>query len=328
MPEHIPPPEPGPAPHSALAPTPTPDPGLFGPDSVTWHLHSDPMMWVAGIRALYLQALHPRAVRGVMENSDFRRDAWGRLMRTAGFVGTTTYGTTEVAEKAGARVRKIHTMLKATDPQTGERYGVDAPELLLWVHCAEIDSYLHVVRRSGIRLTDAQADRYVDEHRQSARLVGLDPDDVPASTAELAAYFAKVRPELAVGADARAVDDFLQCPPTHPLLVPARALLWRRVANLAYASLPPYAHALYGRAAPPPAAVTRRLVLTGTMLRRVPARVRWQLPPRHILRAMARLGPGSRPAPYGLRRRNAILDGPGRAQRSDGGDSGRWRTRG
>ncbi len=53
--------------------------------------------------------------------------------------------------EGGARVRKIHAMLGATDPDTGERYGVDEPPLLLWVHCAEIDSYLHVIRRSGIR---------------------------------------------------------------------------------------------------------------------------------------------------------------------------------
>jgi uncharacterized protein (DUF2236 family) len=272
--------------------------GLFGPSSVTWQMHGDPMMWVAGVRALYLQALHPRAVRGVMQNSDFRRDAWGRLMRTANFVGTTTYGTTEAAEKAGARVRKIHTLLQATDPDTGERYRIDEPELLLWVHCAEIDSYLHVLRRSGFPLTDAHADRYIDEHRVSARLVGLDPGDVPANQAELAAYFEKVLPQLAAGPEARDVDDFLSRPPIHPLLVPARALLWRRVARLAYAALPPYAHELYGRTAPAPSAVTRRLRVTGTVLRCVPARLRWQLPPKHILRAMARLGPGSRPAPY------------------------------
>ena len=220
------------------------DPGLFGPDSVTWQVHSDPVMWIAGVRALYLQALHPRAVRGVMQNSDFRRDAWGRLMRTASFVGTTTYGTTEAAEHAGARVRKIHRMLTATDPDTGERYGVDEPALLMWVHCAEIDSYLHIARRSGLRLTDAEADRYVAEHRVSARLVGLDTDSVPANRAELAEYFEKVRPDLAAGPEAREVDDFLLRPPTHPLLVPAREVLWRRVAYLAYASLPPYAHEL------------------------------------------------------------------------------------
>ncbi|CAL9352095.1 oxygenase MpaB family protein [Streptomyces sp. MPA0124] len=287
------------------------DPGLFGPDSVTWQAHGDPMMWVAGIRALYLQALHPRAVRGVMQNSDFRRDAWGRLMRTAGFVGTTTYGTTEAAERAGARVRKIHRMLGATDPDTGERYGVDEPALLLWVHCAEIGSYLHVLGRSGFPLTAAHADRYLAEHRHSARLVGLDPGSVPANRAELAAYFARVRPELAAGPEAHEVDDFLRRPPTHPLLVPARELLWRRVARLAYDSLPPYAHELYGRPAPPPATVTRRLRATGTVLRAIPARLRWQLPPRHILRAMDRLGPAARPAPYKIGRQAAILDPPG-----------------
>lgn len=290
------------------------DPGLFGPGSVTWQMHGDPMMWVAGVRALYLQALHPRAVRGVMQNSDFRKDAWGRLMRTADFVGTLTYDTTPAAEKYGARVRKIHRLLKATDPETGESYGVDEPGLLLWVHCAEVDSYLQVQRRSGFPLTGAQADRYVDEQRESARLVGLDPAGVPATTAALAAYFERVRPELAAGPEALDVDDFLRNPPVHALLTPARALLWRRVAALAYDSLPPYAHALYGRPAPPPEAVDRRLRATGTALRCIPARLRWCLPPGHIVKAMARLGPGSRPAPYKLRRQAAILDGPGRAQ--------------
>lgn len=291
------------------------DPGLFGPASVTWQLHGDPMMWVAGVRALYLQALHPLAVRGVMQNSDFREDAWGRLMRTAGFVGTLTYGTTEAAEKAGARVRKIHRHLKATDPATGRTYGVDEPELLLWVHCAEADSYLQVLRRSGYPLTGRQADQYIDEHRRAARLVGLDPDRVPATTAQLAAYFARVRPQLARTPEARDVDSFLRTPPVHPLLVPARALLWRRVATLAYQSLPPFAHELYGRPAPPPAAVDRRLRATGTVLRTVPARLRWRLPPGHIMNAMARLGPGSRPTPYTLKRQAAILDAPGRARR-------------
>ena len=178
------------------------DQGLFGPATVTWQLHADPMMWVAGVRALYLQALHPRAVRGVMQNSDFREDAWGRLRRTADFVGTVTYGTTAAAEKAGARVRKIHRLLKATDPVTGETYGIDEPGLLLWVHCAEIDSYLQVLRRSGLPLTGAQADRYIGEQRAGARLVGLGPDGVPADTAALAAYFEEVGPELAATPEA------------------------------------------------------------------------------------------------------------------------------
>ncbi|MFI2367810.1 oxygenase MpaB family protein [Streptomyces sp. NPDC018833] len=304
------------------------DPGLFGPDSVTWNIHCDPMMWIAGVRALYLQALHPRAVRGVMQNSDFRQDTWGRLMRTANFVGTITYGTTDAAEKAGARVRRIHSLLKASDPDTGDRYGVDEPELLLWVHCAEVGSYLDVARRSGLPLDDGHADRYLHEQREAARLVGLDRARVPAGTPELAAYFDRVRPELAAGPEAREVDDFLRRPPISPWLVPARALLWQLVARLAYDALPPFAHELYGRPAPAPDRVTHRLVATGSLLRCVPSRLRWRLPPGHMVNAMARLGPGSRPTPYKLRRQAAILDGPGRAQDSDGGDSTRWRKPG
>ncbi|WHM40175.1 oxygenase MpaB family protein [Streptomyces sp. BPTC-684] len=289
----------------------TPDPGYFGPRSVTWQMHGDPIMWVAGVRALYLQALHPRAVRGVVQNSDFRKDTWGRLLRTARFVATISYGTKDEAERAGARVRRIHGFLKADDPVTGERFRIDDPALLLWVHCAEVDSYLHVARRSGYPVSDAQADRYVDEQREAARLVGLDPAVVPASTAQLAAYFADVRPELAAGADARDVDEFLRRPPVPPLLAPARALLWRRVARLAYDALPPYAHELYGRPAPAPDEVTRRLAGAGRLLRLIPPTVRWQLPPKHILRAVARMGPGTRPSPYTLRRQAAILEGAG-----------------
>ncbi|MFJ6939660.1 oxygenase MpaB family protein [Streptomyces sp. NPDC101132] len=307
-------------------PDPAPDPGLYGPGSVTWQCHGDPVMWLAGVRALYLQALHPRAVRGVVANSDFRTDTWGRLYRTADFVGTLTYGTTPAAEDAGARVRRIHARLTATDPATGETFRIDDPELLLWVHCAQIDSFLHVLRRSGVRLTPAQADRYVDENRVNARLVGLDPADVPADTAQLAAYFEKVLPDLAAGPDARDVDAFLRRPPVHPLLAPARALVWRPLAALAYASLPPYAHRLYGRPAPAARTVTRRLRLTALLLRAVPARLRWQLPPGHILKAMARLGPATRPSPYTLRRAAAILDGPGRAQHDNGGGYTRWRS--
>ncbi|MFC0849945.1 oxygenase MpaB family protein [Streptomyces noboritoensis] len=288
-----------------------PDPGYFGPQSVTWQMHGDPIMWVAGVRALYLQALHPRAVRGVVQNSDFRKDTWGRLLRTARFVATISYGTKDEAERAGARVRRIHGFLKGDDPVTGERFRIDDPALLLWVHCAEVDSYLHVARRSGYPVSDAQADRYVVEQRAAARLIGLDPAGVPASTAQLAAYFADVRPELAAGADARDVDAFLRRPPVPRLLAPARALLWRRVARLAYDALPPYAHELYGRPAPGPDEVTRRLVRAGRLLRLIPATVRWQLPPKHILRAVARMGAGTRPSPYTLRRQAAILEAAG-----------------
>src|SRR5512139_2477278 len=91
------------------------DVGLFGPDSVTWRVHAEPILWIAGFRALLLQTLHPRALAGVLQNSRFREDPWGRLFRTAEFFGQTIFGTTETAEAAGLRVRRMHARMSATD---------------------------------------------------------------------------------------------------------------------------------------------------------------------------------------------------------------------
>ncbi|KRO45213.1 MAG: hypothetical protein ABR61_03900 [Actinobacteria bacterium BACL2 MAG-120813-bin23] len=49
--------------------------GFFSPDSITWRVHSDPSMFVGGIRALLQQALHPEAMAGVAAHSNFREDA-------------------------------------------------------------------------------------------------------------------------------------------------------------------------------------------------------------------------------------------------------------
>ena len=82
------------------------DPGLFGPDSVAWRVHADlPGMLIGGISALFLQALHPLAMAGVADHSDFAVDPLARLRRTAGFVGTTAYGTAAEAAEACATVR-------------------------------------------------------------------------------------------------------------------------------------------------------------------------------------------------------------------------------
>src|SRR5690606_11049679 len=65
---------------------PAGDIGLFGPDSVTWRIHADfPGMLAGGLSSLMLQALHPRALAGVYDHSNFRDDLVGRLRRTTAF---------------------------------------------------------------------------------------------------------------------------------------------------------------------------------------------------------------------------------------------------
>jgi uncharacterized protein (DUF2236 family) len=230
-----------------MDPDPTDDLGLFGPGSVTWRLHSEPILALAGLRSLFLQALHPLAIAGVIQNSGYRSDPWGRLLRTVQYVGTTVYGTTAQAQEAGRRVRARHARLSATHPGTGEPFRIDSPDLLLWVHVTEIESFLSTARRAGVALTAAEIDTYYTEQRRVAALVGLDPDSVPGTAADVAAYYRQVRPDLAMTRDAAEALVFLSAPPMpwRLGLTPAR-LAWFGVAATAIGLLPPWARRLYG----------------------------------------------------------------------------------
>ncbi|WP_440901502.1 oxygenase MpaB family protein [Actinosynnema sp.] len=265
------------------------DQGLLGPMTVTWQLHADPAMWVAGITSLHLQALHPRAVAGVVQNSDFRSDPLGRLVRTASFVGVTTYGTTDQAERAARRVRAVHRALRATD-EHGRAFPLDEPDLLLWVHCAEVSSFATVVRRAGYRLSPAQVDRYYREQRRAAELVGLRARDVPGSAGELAEYFAGVRPRLRRSADSELVREFLRRPPLPGPLRHALAVYEPLLGRLAYSLLPDWAIALHGRPAYPAERATRLLRGLRAAARFVPAPLRWSVPGGHVTRAIRRGG--------------------------------------
>ncbi len=204
-------------------------------------------MAVGGLRALLLQALHPLAMAGVAQNSDFRTDPWGRLQRTADYVGVTTYGTTAEAEKLSARIRRIHSHIRGVEPESGEPYRADDPELLRWIHCCEVGSFLTAYQRGGGPLSAEEADTYLGEQTLSAQLVGLDPEEVPATVAELDAYFAAMRPRLRVTAEAREAARFILLPPMPRLLAvgtPARPA-WAGLATLAFALLPPWARRMY-----------------------------------------------------------------------------------
>lgn len=248
------------------------DAGLFGPSSVSWQLHAEPAMWLAGIRSLYLQALHPRAVAGIVQNSDFRTDPLGRLVRTANFVGAATYCPRDEVSRHAARVRAVHRSLRGT--YEGRTFRLDEPELLLWVHCAEVSSFLTVVRRAGFPLTAAHADRYLDEQRASAALVGLDPTEVPGSVAEMRHYLQAMRPTLRRTEDTDQIYDFLHRPPVSGKLALGLTLYEPMVGHLAYSLLPRWAVRMYGRRAYPATVSTASMRALSETLRALQRTVR------------------------------------------------------
>lgn len=222
---------------------PAGDPGLFGPDSVTWRVHADfPSMLSGGLCALMLQVLHPLALAGVWDHSNFRDDLVGRLRRTTNFVAGTTYAATADAEALIARVARIHAGVHGVAAD-GRPYAADDPQLLTWVHVSEAFGFLQGFRRySHLALPAGAADRYYAEVRRIAERLGA--RDVPASEAEVAAYFERVRGDLAFDARSREVLAVLA---RIRLPVPAAAVSRDLFLGAGAALLPEWALAMLGR---------------------------------------------------------------------------------
>ncbi len=221
------------------------DCGLFGPGSVTWRVHSNPVMLVGGLRALLIQALHPLAMAGVTQYSDYRADPLRRLRGTSAYVHAVTFGDTPTAHEAAARVRRLHRRVRGVDRVTGREFSAMDPDTLLWVHCVEVHSFLASHRAYGGRLSEDEQNRYLAEQVAAAELMGIPTAMIPDSLSSYRDYFAGVLPMLCSSTDTAATIAFVRRPqlPGGRLapLEPAFRLLGHAATALVPRSLRPIA---------------------------------------------------------------------------------------
>lgn len=269
------------------------DPGLFGPASPVWRVHADfPSMMVGGISALLLQTLHPLAMAGVAQHSDYRRDPLGRLQRTGAFIATTTYGGTAMAHRAVAMVRRIHNRVRGVAAD-GRPYSANDPELLTWVHAAEIGSFLRGYQRySPQPLSAPECNRYVRDISVVAELLGA--TGVPKSMVQLRNYFRRVRHELQATPEALDAVEFLRTPVSK---APEEAVVHSLFFQAAVGLLPGWARAMLKLEH----SQVAELVFTRPAATAVFATLRWALGPSPLLeiatrRARARPRRGRAPA--------------------------------
>ena len=216
----------------------TPGPRWFDADRPIRRVHGDASMFVGGLRALLLQSLHPLAMAGVADHSDYRGDPWGRLARTSTFLAVTTFGTSTDAQRAVDRVRGIHTQVRGMSAD-GRPYRATDPHLLEWVHIAEIDSFLLAHQLYGAAPLDQQGrDAYVADTARVAMALGV--ADPPRTEKELTERIDAYRPELTSTAAAREAARFLLLTPPLPLLAKAPYAV---LAATSVAMLPSWARA-------------------------------------------------------------------------------------
>lgn len=214
----------------------TPGERWFGEDRPIRRVHADASMFVGGLRALLLQSLHPLAMAGVADHSDYRGDPWGRLQRTSTFLATTTFGCAADAQHAVDQVRRIHTFVRGVTVD-GRPYHASDPHLLEWVHIAEVDSFLLAHQLYGAAPLDQSGrDGYVADMAVVARALGVPTP--PETERELHERIEAYRPELRATPAARDAARFLLLTP--PLALPARPV-YGVLAAVAVAMLPTWA---------------------------------------------------------------------------------------
>jgi uncharacterized protein (DUF2236 family) len=200
-----------------------------------------PSMLIGGVGSLFFQMLHPYAMAGVAQHSRYQDDPLGRVLQTANFIGATTFGSKASAQVAIDRVLSVHQYVHGV-ADDGQPYDANDPQLLLWIHCAEIYMFLGAYRRFGsTRLSDTEADRYVAEMAPLARTLGVITP--PESVSELCAALLTFRGELRLSADGVAARDFIAYGVMKSRI---QRIVYRLLVLSAWSLLPAYAQDFLG----------------------------------------------------------------------------------
>ena len=234
------------------------DEALFERDSPIRMVHADIVgMMVGGIRGLFLQMLHPHALQGVLDFSNFRSDMHGRLSRTAHFITDTTFAHRDIAMEAIDRVNRIHRNVKGTLPD-GSPYEATDPRTLAWVHVAEATSFLAgYMRVTRPDMPGHEQDEYYRQFATVAQALGADP--IPTNRREAELIFRELRADLKTSPEAREVADFvvrIRPEGTPPAL--QRAIILESIALL-----PPFARSMLGLERPGLTAIPARAATWG-----------------------------------------------------------------
>ena len=186
------------------------DPGLIGPGSMSWELHSDMgAIAAAGTGAIIMEILHPAVMAGVHDLSSYQTQPERRMRNTFGYVVATTFGSTDAATALIGRVRKMHERVNGTMPD-GRPYRAMDPDLIGWVHTAIPWAIMLAYDTYTRPLSVEEKDRYLGEQAIIGKMGGA--GDIPTTVAELHDYVEAMRPHLAVNEQTLGFIDFVLGP--------------------------------------------------------------------------------------------------------------------
>ena len=163
------------------------DTGILARDSVARRLNRESFLLFGGAAALLLQVAHPLVAAGVARHSDFRRDPFGRLMRTVDTTLAIVFGRTDDARRALRRIDRRHAAVRGVAPD-GRGYAAHDPHLVVWVQVTLVMTSLRLYELVMGRLADADRESYWQEARFFATELGATAEELPAAFADVVRY--------------------------------------------------------------------------------------------------------------------------------------------
>jgi uncharacterized protein (DUF2236 family) len=169
----------------AKAQAPSPTAGLFGPDSMTWRIDREAILFLAAGHALLMQLAHPWVAQGVADHSFSLDDPIGRFHRTFSAMFNFVFGTVDQALDAARRLHRRHEAIRgvlqhpAGPFAAGSPYAANHLPALRWVLLTLTDGSIAAYEAVLPPLTASERDRYVAERRILGAMFGIPPDSLP-----------------------------------------------------------------------------------------------------------------------------------------------------
>lgn len=192
--------------------------GLYGPDSVTWRISREAMLFAGSWRAALLQLAHPWVAQSILEHSTTTQDPVGRFHRTFQVVFSMMYGDLPCVRRVSRALHDLHAGVTGRLPGGGA-YAANGHRAMTWVLATLWDTSLRMHDVWVHPLPEGEKDAYVREGRRFARCFGIDPDAMPGTWSGLQEWMNGwiTRGEVSVGPVAAELGRFLFAAPQIPL---------------------------------------------------------------------------------------------------------------
>ena len=167
--------------------------GFFGPQSITWEIDREAILFFGSFRALLMQIAHPKVAQGVKDHSRFKEEPYARLVATFQAVHSMIFGDRPTAIAAAKQVHAVHMRIQGhlEDPVPGvadPTYFANDPELLIWVYATLMDTSIATHELFFQPRPRSEWDSFYQESKVFAQLFGIDPAHLPATLSDFEAW--------------------------------------------------------------------------------------------------------------------------------------------